>query len=91
MLTHIVEGGSHQRALEGDIPSLEDALPHDLNGNGGPEEHLHVSTERSRRIMLEGDKTCLVDAKTLRLCANAFLHEELHLCDALEESMHHQE
>ena len=84
-----MEGGSHQRALEGGIPSLEDASPHDLNG--GPEEHLRVLTERSRRIMLEGDTTCLVDAKTPRLCVNALLHEELHLCDALEESMHHRE
>ena len=90
-MTHILEGGSHQRALEGGIPLLEDASPRDLNGNGGPEEHLRVWTERSRQIMLEGDMTCLADAKTLRLCANALLHEELHWCDALEESKHHQE
>ena len=90
MLTHILEGGSRQRVLEGDIPSLEDASPHDLNG-GGPEEHLRVWTERSRRIMLEGDTTCLVDAETLPLCVNALLHGELHLCDALEGSKHHQE
>ena len=84
-----MEGGSRQRVLEGGIPSLEDASPRDLNG--GLEEHLRVWTERSRRIMLEGDTTCLVDAETLRLCVNALLHGELHLCDALEGSMHHQE
>ena len=84
-----MEGGSRQRALEGGIPSLEDASPRDLNG--GPKEHLRVWTERSRRIMLEGDTTCLVDAETPRLCVNALLHEELHLCDALEGSKHHQE
>ena len=84
-------GGSHQRALEEGIPSLEDASPHDLNGNGGPEEHLRVLTEHSRQIMLEVDMTCLVDAKTLHLCVKALLHEELHLYDALEESMHHRE
>ena len=86
-----MEVGSRQRALEEGILSLEDASPHDLNGNGGPEEHLHALTEHSRQIILEEDMTCLVDAKTLHHCAEALLHEELHLCGALGESMNHQE
>ena len=86
-----MEGRSHQRALEEGIPSLEDASPRDLNGNGGPEELPCVSTVCSRPIMLEEDMTCLVDAKTLHLCLNVLLHEQLLLCDALEEGMHHQE
>ena len=64
---------------------MEDASSHDLNGNGGPD--LRVLVERSHQIILEEDMTCLVDAKTLRLCAIALLH----LCDALEENMHHRE
>ena len=86
-----MEGRSHQRALEGGIPLLEDASPHDLNGNGGLKERLCVSMVCSRLIMLEEDMTCLVDAKTLHLCLNVLLHEQLLLCDALEEGMHHQE
>ena len=86
-----MEGRSHQRALEGDIPSLEDALPRDLNGNGALEKLLCVSTGCSRQIMSEEDRTCLEDAKNLHLCVNVLLHEQLLLCDALEEGMHHQE
>ena len=87
MLTHILEGCNHQRALEGGIPWLEAASPPGLNGNGGLEEHRHVLMERSHRIMWVEDRTCSVGGETLPLCVNV----QLLLCDALEENTSHQE